>query len=67
MQENVIAYPLREALAVSGMTRSALYIALGRGQLVARKSGRRLLIDAASLRQHIANLPVANIRAPRAA
>jgi len=66
-QDHVLAYPLREALAVSGMTRSAVYIALGKGELVARKSGRRLLIDAQSLRQHIANLPVATIRAPRAA
>ena len=46
-----------EAVQYSGMSRSALYEALKRGDLIARKAGRRTLISFADLETYLANLP----------
>lgn len=46
-----------EAVQYSGMSRSALYEALKRGDLKARKAGRRTLISFADLEAYLANLP----------
>ena len=46
-----------EAVQFSGMSRSALYLALKRGDLKARKAGRRTLIGFDDLRDYLANLP----------
>lgn len=46
-----------EAITFSGMSRSALYEALKRGDLTARKAGRRTLISFADLEAYLASLP----------
>ncbi len=46
-----------EAVQYSGMSRSALYEALKRGDLTARKAGRRTLISFADLETYLASLP----------
>ncbi len=46
-----------EAVVYSGMSRSALYEALKRGDLTARKAGRRTLISFADLEAYLASLP----------
>ena len=46
-----------EAVNASGMARSAIYLALKRGNLQARKAGRRTLIAVSDLETYLANLP----------
>jgi excisionase family DNA binding protein len=46
-----------EAVNASGMSRSAIYLALKRGDLRARKAGRRTLIAIEDLEAYLANLP----------
>lgn len=46
-----------DAVRISGMSRSAIYLALKRGDLQARKAGRRTLIATSDLEAFIANLP----------
>lgn len=46
-----------EAVIYSGMSRTALYLALKRGELTARKAGRRTLISFADLQAYLASLP----------
>lgn len=46
-----------EAVHFSGMSRSALYEALKRGDLAARKAGRRTLISFSELETYLASLP----------
>ena len=58
----VLAYPIREACAVSGIGRTKLYALIADGKLEARQCGGRTLIPADSLRDFLANLPVAPIR-----
>lgn len=48
---------LPEAVQFSGLSRSALYVALKRGDLSARKAGRRTLIAFADLEAYLASLP----------
>ncbi|SMQ68893.1 transcriptional regulator, AlpA family [Altererythrobacter xiamenensis] len=48
---------LPEAVEYSGLSRSALYVALKQGALTARKAGRRTLIPAAELDAYLASLP----------
>lgn len=52
-----ITVTIPDAVAASGMSRSALYEALKRGDLVARKAGRRTLISIEDLEAYIASLP----------
>ena len=54
---NPIAYTIREACEASGLSRSALYIALKEKRLIARKAGSRTLIERAELVRFIASLP----------
>lgn len=51
-----IALTIPEAVRVSGLSRTALYEAM-RGELPARKAGKRTLILAADLEAYLANLP----------
>jgi len=53
--------------AISGMSRSATYLALGRGDLLAKKLGKRVLIDVPHGLAWISSLRPAVIRAPKAA
>jgi hypothetical protein len=48
-----------------GESRSSIYRALQRGELLAVKRGRRTLIDVDSARRRIRNLPKANFRSPQ--
>ncbi len=48
---------LPEAVQFSGMSRTSIYDALKRGDLSARKAGRRTLISFAELQAYLANLP----------
>lgn len=54
---STIAVTIPEAVRASGMSRSAIYEALKRGDLSARKAGRRTLIPFADLQAFIASLP----------
>ena len=45
-----------------GESRASIYRALGRGELVAVKRGRRTLIVVESARQRIRNMPIASFR-----
>ena len=53
---------IKEAVRLSGVSRSELYRKLAAGDVVAIKSGRRTLIIVSSLVAHLANLPPAEFR-----
>ncbi|MEP2735354.1 MAG: helix-turn-helix domain-containing protein [Erythrobacter sp.] len=55
--ETPIAVTIPNAVRLSGCSRSALYEALKRGDLSARKAGRRTLIPFADLEAYLASLP----------
>ncbi len=52
-----LACSIKEAVQSTGMSRSALYEALKRGDLPARKAGRRTLIPFVDLQAYLASLP----------
>ncbi len=52
-----IAVTIPNAVKLLGCSRSALYEALKRGDLVARKAGRRTLIPYSALESYLACLP----------
>lgn len=52
-----INFTIADAVKVSGMSRSVLYESLKRGDLKARKAGRRTLIPAAELNRFLEKLP----------
>ena len=52
-----LAVTIPEAVRLSGQSRTAIYEALKRGDLSARKAGRRTLISFADLETYLANLP----------
>jgi hypothetical protein len=53
------------AVAVTGLSRSAIYRLAAEGKIVLRKAGRTTLVDMASARACLADLPRAVVRAPR--
>jgi hypothetical protein len=53
--------------AISGMSRTASYNALGRGHLKAIKVGARTLVDVEAGLTWLRSLPAAQIRPPKAA
>jgi excisionase family DNA binding protein len=55
--DNLIAVTIQDAVKRSGLSRSHIYEALKRGELDARKAGRRTLITFASLEAYMADLP----------
>jgi excisionase family DNA binding protein len=55
--ERPIAVTIPDAVRLSGCSRSSLYEALKRGDLVARKAGRRTLIPFVDLEAYLASLP----------
>jgi hypothetical protein len=59
--------PLPQWCAISGMSRTGSYNALGRGDLKAIKVGSRTLIDVDAGLAWLRSLPPARIRAPNAA
>ncbi len=60
-----LALPVAAAMVASGLSRSSIYREAGRGNIRLLKLGRTTLVDMASVRAFLANLPVAPIRAPR--
>lgn len=52
-----IALTIPAAVRASGMSRTTIYEALKRGDLTARKAGRRTLISFAELEAYLGNLP----------
>jgi excisionase family DNA binding protein len=52
-----ITLTIPDAVKASGISRSALYLALNRKELPARKAGRRTLIALADLEAYLAGLP----------
>ena len=52
---------LSDAIRLSGFSRSDLYRRASRGQIIFRKCGSRVLVDFASLKAAIAELPQAQI------
>jgi excisionase family DNA binding protein len=63
----LLTAPIPDACLISGLSRSELYRCLADGRIRAVKSGKRTLILVDSLRAHIASLPVATFRRPKAA
>jgi hypothetical protein len=57
-----IAYTIPEAVVVSGVSRSTLYLAIAYGDLRARKFGARTLILARELRRFLQALPHLEVR-----
>lgn len=57
MKENNPALTVTEAARAAALSRSALYEAIGKGQLVARKLGRRTVILERELQAFLNNLP----------
>jgi excisionase family DNA binding protein len=57
-----LAYSIAEACAVARAGRTAIYEAIRRGELVARKRGRRTLIVAEDLRLWVEGLPAVEPR-----
>ncbi len=55
--QNPIAVTIPDAVRVSGMSRTSIYEALKRGDITARKAGRRTLISFADLEAYLASLP----------
>lgn len=62
-----LAAPIPDACRISGLSRSEIYRRLAAGDIRAVKSGSRTLILMDSLRVHLASLPAATFRTPKAA
>jgi excisionase family DNA binding protein len=58
-----IAFTVKEAARASGLSRSLLYVAIGRGSLRARKCGRRTVVLARDLSAWIERLPTIEVKA----
>lgn len=54
---NPISISIPDAVKASGMSRTSIYEALKRGDLSARKAGRRTLISFTDLQNYLAALP----------
>jgi hypothetical protein len=52
-----IAHTIPQAVLASGLSRSLLYVAIGRGELRARKCGARTIILDSDLRRFLNRLP----------
>jgi excisionase family DNA binding protein len=52
-----VAFTIKEAARASGISRSLIYVAIGRGALEARKCGARTLILDSDLRKFLRSLP----------
>ncbi len=62
-----VTVPIAQAVAISGMSRSAVYRELAAGNLRAVKQGARTLVLVDSIRAYIASLPPATFRPAKAA
>ena len=57
MMQTPITVTIPEAVKLSGMSRTAIYEALKKQDITARKAGRRTLIAYADLQAYLAGLP----------
>lgn len=57
MSTMTLTITIPDAVKATGMSRTSIYEALKRGDLTARKAGRRTLIAVADLEAYLANLP----------
>jgi excisionase family DNA binding protein len=57
-------YRVPDAAREFGLSRSALYVLLAEGKILARKVGKRTLIEGASVRDFLGNQPFASFRPP---
>lgn len=57
MMNTPIAVTIPDAVKATGISRSSLYEAMKRGDLTARKAGRRTLIRVCDLEDYLAGLP----------
>lgn len=55
-----LAYGVSEAAAIAALGRSTVYAAIGRGELTARKVGRRTVVLVADLEAWLQALPSIN-------
>lgn len=55
--QSPIAVTIPDAVKATGMSRTSIYEALKRGELTARKAGRRTLISFADLESYLEGLP----------
>lgn len=55
--QSPIAVTIPDAVKATGMSRTSIYEALKRGDLTARKAGRRTLIWFSDLEAYLASLP----------
>ncbi|MBL9096083.1 MAG: helix-turn-helix domain-containing protein [Alphaproteobacteria bacterium] len=66
-EDDALSYNIDQAAALTGMGRSALYLALRDGRLTGRKAGRRLVILRRDLERFLSDLPPAlELRRPLA-
>jgi excisionase family DNA binding protein len=56
-QEGRFAFSIPEVCAKTGLGRDAVYRAISGGQLVARKLGKRTIVNARDLERFLHNLP----------
>lgn len=57
LESNPVAFTISEAVAASRVSRSELYRAMARGDLAAKKNGRKTLILREELTRFLATLP----------
>jgi hypothetical protein len=53
-----IACPVGDAPAIAGVSRTRIFAAIRDGELVARKAGRRTIIEMSELQRWIRSLPM---------
>lgn len=56
LTDQKLSYSMEEAAAQSGLTRSRLYQAIGRGDLKSFKAGRQRLVSHKALQDYVAKL-----------
>lgn len=56
-KHNPVAVTIPDAVKMFGMSRTSIYEALKRGDITARKAGRRTLIPFADLQAYLNSLP----------
>jgi excisionase family DNA binding protein len=59
-----LAFTVREAITTAGVRKTSLYAAIRRGELSARKSGRRTLILRDDLHAWLERLPTLELKRP---
>jgi excisionase family DNA binding protein len=59
-----LAFTIRQAITTAGVRKTSLYAAIRRGELSARKSGRRTLILRDDLHAWLERLPTLELKRP---